>query len=491
MVFDFNKLEQMNLNLVTVKKIIMKTRSLLIIMLCALPIIGCSAQKVKKGKDKAAPTVEAPKPVVEDEKEPEITDECKVNVSLFNESVKNKLYADAVEPWYQVYNTCPNANKAIYSQGPKIIAWQMSQAKTEEEKTQLKELLMQLYDKRMKYFGNEPKYPVAYILGEKAMDYCEYFTEDPLKERAYGWLKESVDGMGVQSKLTVLSKFAEVSNGLYKSNPDKYGEQYIADYQKVTDLLSQIAGDEKNKNAATAAQYKDFIDNVFAVSGAADCSKLDEIYSKAVQENISNLDMLQKIMKLYRRVGCTESSVYFAAAESSHKLQPTAESAAGCAAMSAKKGDYRAAVAYYDEAFRLAEEEEDKANYLYNNAVYYYSQLKEFSTARQYARRALEINPNQGRCYMLIGLMYAESKPYGDDAKGRILNKTVFWAAVDKFNKAKQVDPSVADEANKLIQSYSKYFPTKEECFDLPQELGGQTFTVGGWIGETTVCRPK
>ena len=469
----------------------MKTKSILILMLCTVPFIGCSAQKVKKDKkSQQQEQVKVQEPVVEEEV-PEITEECMVNVSLFNESVKNKLFADAVDPWYQVYNNCPNANKAIYSQGPKIISWQMSQAKTEEEKHQLKELLMQLYDKRIKYFGNDPKYPVPYILGEKAMDYCEYFTEDPTKERAYGWLKQSVEGMGVQSKLTVISKFAEVSNGLYKSNPDKYGEQYIADYQKVSDLLAQIGADANNKNAATANQYKDFIDNVFAVSGAADCSKLDEIYAKAVADNKENLDMLQKIMKLYRRVSCIESDVYFSAAEFSHKLQPTSESAAGCAAMSAKKGDYRAAVAYYDQAFQLAEEEEDKANYLYNNAVYYYSQLKDFPTARQYARRSLDINPNQGRCYMLIGLMYAESKPYGDDAKGRILNKTVFWAAVDKFVKAKTVDPSITDEANKFIQSYSKYFPTKEECFDLPQELGGQTFTIAGWIGETTVCRPK
>ena len=32
--------------------------------------------------------------------------------------------------------------------------------------------------------------------------------------------------------------------------------------------------------------------------------------------------------------------------------------------------------------------------------------------------------------------------------------------------------------------------PTKEEMFDLPNELGGSTFIVGGWINEKTVCRP-
>ena len=102
--------------------------------------------------------------------------------------------------------------------------------------------------------------------------------------------------------------------------------------------------------------------------------------------------------------------------------------------------------------------------------------------------------PNQGRCYILIGCCYAAAKPYTEAdypaAKAAILNKTVFWAAVDQFNKAKQVDPSCASDADKLIAAYSKYYPTKEEIFDLPGELGGSTYIVGGWINEKTLCRP-
>jgi len=86
-------------------------------------------------------------------------------------------------------------------------------------------------------------------------------------------------------------------------------------------------------------------------------------------------------------------------------------------------------------------------------------------------------------------MAYAASQPYGNDAKGHILNKTVYWAAVDKFVKAKQVDPSVEATANEYIASYKKYFPTKEEQFDLPNEFSGSTFTVGGWINETTAIR--
>lgn len=470
----------------------MKINSLFIVALCAaVPALAC-AKKPKKVEAAPAPA-EQPAAV---EEEPTITEDCIINVSLFNESVKNKQFADAYGPWWEVYNTCPNANKAIYTQGRKIIDWKYENTQDPQEKERLRQLILEMSDKRIKYFGDDPKYPTAYILGQKALDYCDYFPESSM-EPAYGWLKRSVEGMGVKSQMQVLAKFVDVSYALFKSDNNKYGEQFIADYELASELLSQQAADPTNKNAKFAAQQKDYVDNVFAVSGAADCSKLDEIYAQVVTDNANNLDMLGKVITLYKRVKCTESDVYFAACENSHRLQPTEESAAGCARMSAKKGDYRAAINYYEEAISRAQEldanDEDIADYQYNIALINYSNLKNYPQARAYARQSLSHKEDQGRCYILIGLCYAGSQPYSSAeypaAKAAILNKTVFWAAVDKFAQAKRVEPACAADADKLIAAYSKYFPTKEEMFDLPNELGGSTFTVGGWIGETTACR--
>ncbi len=462
--------------------------ALLMAGLLAIPTeASAQRKKDKKAKDAPVEQVEAtPAQPAEEEALPEITQECLVNVSLFTESAKNKQYADAVAPWYAVYETCPNANRAIYTRGEDILGWQISQAQTAEEKQVLKNRLMEMFDKRIKYFGNDSKYPTPYILGLKGLAYCEHFTEDALKLPAYEWLKQCIEGMNNHTQIKVINKFAELSNNLYKADPAKYGEQYIADYQICADLLAAIAANPNNRNANVANNAKDYIDNVFAASGAANCEQLDKLYGPTVQANVTNLEMLEKIMKLFKSVGCTNSEVYFAAAESAHKLQPTAESAAGCAAMSAKKGDYQATIAYYNEAFELSEDAQDKADYLYNNAVYTYQYLKQFSTARQYAYRSLEVIPDQGRCYMLIGLMYADTKQlYGNE----VLDKTVYWVAVDKFIKARNVDPSVAEDANKMIRNYSKYFPSTEEVFFQPELGDGQKFTVGGWIGETTTCR--
>ena len=472
----------------------MKFKTLVVVALAAaVPALAC-AKKPKKVETEAP--AEAAAPVVE-EAEPVITEECVVNVSLFHESVKNKMYADAYEPWWTVYTTCPNANKSIYSDGAKIVEALYQATSDPAEKERLAKLAIEMQDKRIKYFGNDPKYPKAYILGEKGLAYIDFYGEAKYAE-ARECLQQSAAGMGANSKIMVLVKLVDVSYALYKQNPDALAEQFIADYELASNALNEQASNHNNKNADIAGKQKDYVDNIFAISGAADCSKLDEIYEAAVKDNLQNLDMLQKIAKLYKRVRCTESDVYFAACEAAHKLQPTQESAAGCASMAAKKGDYEQAIAYYDQAIKLAmveDEFEDVADYQYNASVYCALNLKKYAKAREYALASIGtlsgqgISKGQGRCYIIIGMCYAQTQLYGNDAKGQILNKTVFWAAVDKFKKAKQVDPSVEAAANEYINSYSKYFPTKEERFDLPGEFSGSTYFVGGWIGETTAIR--
>lgn len=472
----------------------MRFKTLVVLALvAAVPALTC-AKKPKKVAEEAP--VKAAEPVVE-EAEPTITEECVINVSLFHESVKNKMYADAYGPWWEVYSTCPNANKSIYTDGAKIVEALYLATTDAAEKERLAKLAVEMQDKRIRYFGNDPKYPKAYILGEKGMAYVDFYGDTKLAE-ARECLQQSVEGMGSKSKIMVLVKLVDVSYALYKQDPNGKAEQFISDYEMASNALGEQAANANNKHAEIAGKQKDYVDNIFAISGAADCSKLDEIYAAAVQENLTNLDMLQKIAKLYKRVRCTESEVYFAACEAAHKLQPTQESAAGCASMAAKKGDYEAAVAYYDQAIQYAmveDELEDVADYQYNAAVYCFANLKKYPEARKYAQASIStlnglgINKGQGRCYIIIGMAYAASRPYGNDAKGAILNKTVYWAAVDKFVKAKQVDPSVEATANEYISSYSRYYPTKEERFDLPNEFSGSTFYVGGWIGETTAIR--
>ncbi len=468
----------------------MKTRNLAILFLSLVLFTNCFAQKetkkTKKGKTDTTEEVKPTIPVVTTEATaPIVTEECTVNISLFNESAKNKQFADALGPWNAVYEQCPGAQRAIYSRGRDIVLWELDQQKDDASYKKVFDKLMGMYDNRIKYFGNDERYPTAWIQGIKALDYVAKVKNDNLKKPAYEWLQKSIDGLNEKSELSVLNQFIILSYGIYKAEPT-HAEKYIADYLKVNGILETISASEDPKIAESALKTKQSLETLFAQSGAADCKTLDGIYKNKVAEKKTDKDFLNSVISFYRKVRCNESEVYFAASVAVHKIDPTAESAAGNGAMSYKKGEYSNAISFYDEATKLTTDKSLKADYQYTIAQILYKEMNNFPRAREYARNSLEYNPNNGSAYILIGVMYAKSRNIYDDP---VLAKTIYWVAVDKFIKAKQVDPSVADDANKLINTYNDHFPSKEDIFFQPQLKAGSSFTVGGWIGESTICR--
>ncbi|NDP19688.1 MAG: hypothetical protein GZ091_01210 [Paludibacter sp.] len=469
----------------------MKTRNLTILFVSLVLFTNCFAQKEnkkdKKSKSAATEEVTAPAiPAVEDAA-PVITEQCLVNISLFNESAKNKQYADAIKPWRAAYKECPGANKAIYSRGREILQWQLSQTKDETSYKADFDELMGMYDNRVKYFGTDSRYPTPWILGLKALDYITYAKDDVLKKPAYSWLEQSIDGLGEDTELEIIRQFMVLSTAIYQADKT-HAEKYLADYLKIKTVFEKQLKNPELKNAEITSQMEQGLDALFVQSGVADCKTLDGIYQSKLKVNMTNLEFLNNVISFYKRVGCTESEVYFTASVAAHKIQPSAETANGCAEMSYKKGEFSKSISFYDEATKLSTNKMEKADYQYKIAQIYYIELDNFQRAREYARNSLEFNPNNGSPYLLIGSMYAKSRGIYDDP---VLAKTIYWVAVDKFIKAKQVDSSAKniEDADKLIRVYSAYFPSKEDIFFQPDLQAGKSFFVGGWIGENTTCR--
>lgn len=467
-------------------------KKVIVLLLSVVIFTNCYAQRRNKKSDKEAAKTEVVAPAQEAEQTESlvITEECMVNLSLFNESAKNRQFADALGPWNQVFENCPNANRAIYSQGRAILQWHLSQQKDDASYQKVFDKLMLMYDKRMKYFGDDARYPTAWIKGIKALDYLVYAKNDELMKPAYQWLEESIDGLGVNSEIEVLRQFVVLSDRMFANNP-AHGEKYIADYLKANDILEAMAKNGNGSNgelAAQAAQYKNGLDIVFAQSGAADCITLDNLYRDKIVEFKDDFAYLTKIISFFRRVRCVESQVYFSAAVSAHKIQPTAESANALAAMSFNKDDFQRAINFYEEATRLSEIALDKAEYQFKIAQIYYSKLANYPRTKTHALNSLEFNPSNGSAHMIIGLAYAGAKGIFDDP---VLAKSIYWVAVDRLVRAKQVDPSLNEsgEVDRLIATYSRHFPSKEDIFFKPELQDGRSFYVGGWIGESTICR--
>ena len=220
----------------------------------------------------------------------------------------------------------------------------------------------------------------------------------------------------------------------------------------------------------TLKAYQTAVETGFANSGAADCETLQNVYASKIEENKTNLDFLKQTIALLRKSRCQEIEAYFAASGYAHAIEPTAESAMGLAKQAVKKQDYETAIKFFEEAANMESDAATKAEDYYMIALLTFDQ-KNYSKAREYCRQAISLNANYGAPYLLIGKMYAAT------------SKSVYP------NDPVLVDASCAEEASSLISSYSAHLPSTEEVFMHPDLEKGKSFTIGGWIGESTVVR--
>ncbi len=410
---------------------------------------------------------------------------CIKNLSLYNEDFKNKNFDEAFNSWLLVLNECPLANRNIYLDGPVLVKYKMERATDAAKKEEYYQLLLRVYDMRIQYFGNDRRAPAAQIKGMKAIEMLNYKRDDiSVIKEAYKLLDESVTGMGRQSRADILLSFMQASFNLYKSS-DINAAAFIKDYTVVTDIADfQIKDKAGNQHME---QVKTVSEQLFVQSGAASCKNIEEIFAPQLEENKFDLAWLKRISNLLARSQCDEAELLYKVSEYQHNIEPSASSAYGLARMYLKSGDTQRALSYYQEAVDLADDQDQKGTYLYHMALIHLSQSN-FQAARTLAIRAADAKPNWGAPFILIGKAYASSA--NSVGTNEFEKKAVYWAAVDKFMRAKSVDPSIAEEANEQIRLYTPHFPPKTEIFFQGLTIG-ETYLVGGWINERTTVRER
>ena len=77
----------------------------------------------------------------------------------------------------------------------------------------------------------------------------------------------------------------------------------------------------------------------------------------------------------------------------------------------------------------------------------------------------------------------------GSDIGDNFDDHSAYWVAVDYLKSAASTDPSLKETADIKIKTYSKLFPTREECYYKRITEEGITYRVGGWIEEITRVR--
>ena len=184
---------------------------------------------------------------------------------------------------------------------------------------------------------------------------------------------------------------------------------------------------------------------------------------------------------------CKDNDVFYIAVSKLHDLEPTSSSAYNMGNMCMEKKKYSEAVDYYNQAIEMAQDETNLAAYYYQLS-YALRMNRSYSAARSAALKSADLNPESGKPYMMIGDIYLASA--NSCGSSRLEIGAVYWAAVDMFMKAKKIDDLLTELANKRISKYSKYFPSKEDCFfENIQE--GDSYRVKCWIDRSTRVRTR
>jgi len=411
------------------------------------------------------------------------------DLALYTQLIKQKAYNQALVPWKTIYTKYPKSSKNVYIHGADIYEGLLEKETNPQKRNILIEELLKMYDKRIKYFNEEGK-----VLGMKGLDYLKFkVSDDILKSEAKAadvlkgrsFLEKSIELESSKANATTVYQYFNTSVVLFKSG-EYDAENVVASFDKCIKIAEMnLEKDSEDPNAIWL--YKS-LEKSFANSGAASCEALVEMYQIKFNENPEDIQLLKKISRMLNKQDCTDYDLYDKVAEKRYQLEPSAGAAYSMARLFLKKQDIDKSIKYYKEAIDSEGDSEMLARYYHELGLLTLSKKKDFQSARNYARKAIQSYPEWGAPYLLMGDIYAQySKHYGKDD---FEHKSLYWLAVDYFKKAMRVDVEVTEEAKAKIATYSVYFPNKEEAFFHGVKTGDM-YQYEDWINETTTVRTK
>lgn len=410
--------------------------------------------------------------------------ECIKYLSYYTEYFKQKNYDEALPNWRKAYKLCPpQARQGIFVDGTTLVRRLITaNQKDEKYRKELIDTLLTLQEIRAEYY---PKYAVT-ALNNKGTDISNYLKND--NKAVYEGIGDIIKRNGDKTKASLLLFNLNAAIELYKAG-ELSTEEVISTYQNNIALVDQLEAKTdavKEQNAGV----KSDMESLFIASKVASCENLIALFTPRYEANPDDIDLVSNIVKMMSSTeGCTDNDLYLHAATSMHKLQPSSQSAYFLFRLNSARGNAEEAATYMEEA--LASPDLDVATSAAYNYEYATFCVKNSMQSKGFAaaQKALELDETlAGKAYFLMGTIWGTTSCPGDE----ISRRAPYWVACDYMQKAKNADPSLTDECNRMIGQYSVYFPQTAEAF-MYDLTNGQSYTVScnGMRATTTVRTQK
>ncbi|MCF0188187.1 MAG: tetratricopeptide repeat protein [Bacteroidaceae bacterium] len=332
-------------------------------------------------------------------------------ITLFQDYCSTKTWNEAYPFWKDIIKASPICRLDIYSQGAYMLSQLITSEQDAAKKAEYFKELMWLYDTRLENLAalnswqtkDKNKSTEGDVLVLKAYYYsmhgpaCESAYS---LEKAYGMFNDAIESVRTKGGKDVpyyaLDTYMRVSYALYKTDNNKYREQFLQDYlscREVCELMLEQAKVETDQAKAqkivtTYDPVLQLCDALFAESGAGDREQIIAIFTPKVEENKGNITYLKKALTLMAENNCDDTDCYYAAAEYAYQLEPTYESAIGTAQKLTLDGNHAAAAERYNKAIELASSDKTRGTIALKVATAM-SKSKDFNAAYAWLEKAV------------------------------------------------------------------------------------------------------
>jgi len=407
--------------------------------------------------------------------------ECQRSVAFYTDYIKVDNFRDAAPIWREALRECPpGVRQSIYVDGIRIFKYLIEQNKDNAQlKNSLIDSMLTMYDLRVEHF---PKYAASASMF-KVYDMLEYMGSEDQK------ILESIEkAMEISGDKTDPSLFVIAMQKM----TSLYAKGSVTDKQ-VFDLYSRfstIVDHQIASNNPDASKVKNDLDNLFVACGVANCENIVGLFTPRFDANPDDKDLASTIVSLLSSAGCTTEPLFLRTVETLYNSDPTNYLyIRNLYLLYSAKGDQDNAIKMLEEAIASEQSNDTEDANMLITLANYHLQLENLSKAAETARLAMEKDATvSGRANLILGLVWASVRCTGNEIETR----AKYWVAVDYLIRARNADPSLAQEANNYINSYSQYFPAQEEAF-MFDIIDGASYTVncGGMRATTTVRTRK
>lgn len=440
-------------------------------------------------------------------------EEAKGYHSVYRESLDRKDYDTAFENWEKVYAIAPAADgKRDYHfvDGAALYLHKFKNEADAAKKEEYKTKALALWDQVQKCYdagtfklssckgkGDECyTKKKGYLGGRQAYDMFYVFNTPYSKTLAA--LDIALENSGEDAEYIIFDPYASII--VYQFQKGKMDAEKARDYYTRLNAIADAGVARGGDLAPYYEQARDAMNGKFKAieKDIFDCEYFKKKLRPEFDADPDNKEFLKRALVTLKQQGCADSDPFvmeldkkwkkYAAAENARlQAEYEANNPGAMAKKLASSGDYKGAVAKYDEAISQETDTEKKAYLTLAKASIQYGKLKSYAAARSSCRAAAKLKPNWGKPFILIGDMYGSSaRSCGDSWNQRL----AIMAAIDKYQYAKSVDPSAAADADKRLSKYYGALPEQQEGF-MRGIKKGQTVKVGCWIGESVKVRFK